>query len=154
MEFEIEIPGEPLAKARPKFAHKDRNGNPLPYVKVINVQEKEEQEVRWAMMQALTKIGRLQVIDEVPLALGLTYIMPVRKNWPQYKIRDLKRGMVFYHFKKPDLDNLIKSTKDCLQGLVYKNDSQVAILHPAPIKKYGLKAKTIITFRVLPEFEP
>ena len=154
MGFKIEIPGEPIAKARPFFVHKDRKGRALPYVKVINKQEKEEAAFKWAVINALSDNGGgLVVLEDIPLALGLTYIMPVRKSWPQYKIRDLQRGMTFYHFGTPDLDNLIKFTKDCLQGLIFKNDSQVAILYPAPIKKYGLEPKTIITIRVLPEFE-
>jgi len=33
-----------------------------------------------------------------------------------------------HHIKKPDLDNLAKSVKDALQGLIYKTDSQIVEL--------------------------
>lgn len=154
IDYKIEIPGEPIAKERPLFVHKDKNGNALRYVKVVNKQEDEEAAYRWDVIQYLTKSGTgLFLIEDCPIAMGLTYIMPVRKNWPQYKIRDLGRGMTFYHYIKPDLDNLIKFTKDVLEGLCYYNDAQVAVMDPPPVKIYGFKPKTIIRIRSLPECE-
>ena len=90
------------------------------------------------------------MIDEGPVALGLTFIMPTTKNWPKYKIRDLKRGVIFYHHVKPDLDNLIKFVKDCLSGMVYRDDNQVALMRE-PQKIYGLEPKTIIEVEELVE---
>lgn len=42
---------------------------------------------------------------------------------------------VLYNVKKPDIDNLIKSILDGLEGVIYKNDSQVIDLYS--IKSYG-----------------
>jgi Holliday junction resolvase RusA-like endonuclease len=152
--YKIVIPGEPIKKERHRTVYKDRNGKALPFPRTYNPQEDEEAAYRWAAIQYLTKnYGGLFMLENCPIAMGLTYIMPVRKNWPQYKIRDLNRGMTFYHFKKPDLDNCIKFTKDVLEGLCYKNDSQIALMDPPPVKIYGLEAKTIIQIRTLPEFE-
>ena len=154
IDYKIEVLGEPIAKARPLFVHKDRNGKALPYVKVVNKQEDAEAAYKWEVIQYLNRSGTgVFIIEDCPIAMGLTFIMPIRKNWPQYKIRDLKRGMVFYHFKKSDLDNLVKFVKDCLEGICYKNDSQIAVLDPPAMKIYGLQAKTIIRIRSLPEFE-
>jgi len=154
IDYKIEIPGEPIKKERPRFAHKDRDGNALPFVRTYNPQEDAEAAYRWKVIKYLNRSGTgVFIIEDCPIAMGLTYIMPVRKNWAQYKIRDLKRGMTFYHFIKPDLDNLIKFTKDVLEGLCYQNDSQVAMLDPPPVKIYGLEAKTIIRIRTLPKFE-
>lgn len=33
------------------------------------------------------------------------------------------------HYKRPDLDNLVKAVKDALQGVIYEDDSQVARLY-------------------------
>ena len=154
IDYKIVIQGEPIPKARHRTQHKDRNGKALDFVRSYSVQEDEEATYRWEAIQYLTKSGTgLFVIEDCPIAMGLTYIMPVRKNWAKYKIRDLERGMTFYHYKKPDLDNLIKFTKDVLEGLCYKNDSQVAVMDPPPMKIYGLEAKTIIQIRTLPIFE-
>ena len=154
IDYKIVIPGEPIKKERHRTVYKDRNGKALPFPRTYNPQEDEQAKYRWAVIQYLTKTGTgLFLIKDCPIAMGLTYVMPIRKNWAQYKIRDLKRGMTFYHYKKPDLDNLIKFTKDALEGLCYDNDSQVAIMDPPPIKSYGLEPKTIVQIRTLPKFE-
>ena len=154
IDYKIVIQGEPIAKARHKTQHKDKHGNALPYVRTYNPQADEQAAYRWDVIQYLTNNGTgLFLIEDCPIAMGLTYIMPVRKNWAQYKVRDLKRGMIFYHFIKPDLDNLIKFTKDVLSGLCYHDDSQVALMDPPPVKIYGLKAMTIIQIRTLPKAE-
>ena len=143
IKYRIEVHGKPIAKKRPRFVHKDKKGNPLPYVKTINPQETEEGRFMWKVMEQLQKGGHFLMINEGPVALGLTFIMPVTKNWPKYKLRDLKRGVIFYHHSRPDLDNLIKFVKDCLSGMVYRDDNQVALMRE-PQKIYGLEPKTII----------
>jgi len=155
MTIKIEIPGEPIAKARPRFVHKDKNGKALPFIHTFNQQEDAEAAFKWDVIKYMTENngGVMSIIEDGPIAMGFTFIMPVRKNWPQYKIRDLQRGMTFYHFTKPDTDNLIKFCKDCLQGICYKNDSQVALYDPCPVKIYGFEPRTIIRIRKLPEFE-
>jgi len=155
IDYQIKIPGPPIAKKRPLFAHRDKNGNPLPYVKTINIQGDEETAWKFSAMKYMTERGGVaSVIEDGPIALGFTFIMPIpRSSWAQYKIRDLRRGMTFYHFGTPDTDNLIKFCKDCLQGLSYKNDSQVAAYDPYPVKVYGFKPMTMIRVRSLPECE-
>ena len=102
----------------------------------------------------MTENGKgMYIVEDAPIAMGFTFIMPVRKNWPQYKIRDLRRGMTFYHFIKPDTDNLVKFAKDCLQGICYTNDGQVSVYDPCPVKIYGFEPKTIIRIRSLPVCE-
>ena len=154
IDYQIKIPGEPIAKERPYSVHKDKEGNALPFIRHINRQEGVEAAWKFAALKYMTENGGvMSIIADAPIAMGFTFVMPVRKNWPQYKIRDLRRGMTFYHFIKPDTDNLIKFVKDCLQGLCYKNDSQVAVYDPCPVKIYGFEPRTIIRIRVLPEFE-
>lgn len=155
IDYQFKVPGPPIPKQRPYFVHKDKNGKALPYVKVINRQEDAEVAFKWAAMKYMTERGGVaSVIEDGPIALGFTFIMPIpRSSWPQYKIRDLRRGMTFYHYGTPDADNLIKFCKDCLQGLCYKNDSQVAVYDPYPVKIYGFNPMTIIRVRSLPECE-
>ena len=155
IDYQIKVPGPPIPKQRPYFVHKDKNGNALPFVKTINRQGDAEAAFKFSVLKYCTEnAGGVCTIADGPIALGLTFVMPIPKsNWPQYKIRDLKRGMIFYHFIKPDLDNLIKFVKDCLQGICYANDSQVATMDPHPVKIYGLEPKTIIRIRSLPECE-
>ena len=57
----------------------------------------------------------------------------------------LKTNAPIYCIKKPDLDNYIKFVKDALEGIYYKNDSQIAIIHES-FKIYSDKPRTEITF--------
>jgi Holliday junction resolvase RusA-like endonuclease len=45
--------------------------------------------------------------------------MPIPKTMPK------KHYHLIEHVKKPDLDNLIKLVKDCCNGIVWHDDSQV-----------------------------
>lgn len=153
VDYTFTVYGPPIPEKRPLFVHKDRNGKALPFVKVINRQEDEQAKFKWDAMADLMKSGTgLYIHEEGPIAMGLTFIMPIPKGWPQYKIRDVGRGVNFYHFSKPDSDNLVKFVMDCLEGICYKNDSQIATMDPAPVKIYGFEPKTIIRIRTLPEY--
>lgn len=49
------------------------------------------------------------------------------------------------HFNvKPDLDNCFKTFTDCVEKLIYKNDSQITNIEMS--KEYGVNDKTVITF--------
>ena len=69
--------------------------------------------------------------------------MPVPKSWPKWKVRDLERGVVFWHYKKPGVSNLVKFAEDCLNGLVWKDEAQIAWVKN-PQKYYGFEPKTVI----------
>lgn len=61
-----------------------------------------------------------------PVMLFFTAFMPITKtDWKSKKRRyEMINGKI-KHIKKPDLDNLEKHLKDCLQDIFVKNDSQV-----------------------------
>jgi Holliday junction resolvase RusA-like endonuclease len=54
----------------------------------------------------------------------------------------LKSASPEWHSKKPDLDNLVKFVKDCLNGIAWKDDAQVVTL--AATKKYDENPRTMI----------
>ena len=60
-----------------------------------------------------------------PVELTLMFVMPRPKSM-MWKTRATPRVP---HAKKPDADNLAKSVKDALTGLLWRDDSQVARLH-------------------------
>jgi len=55
-----------------------------------------------------------------PVVLTVTFRLPRPKSLPKH---------VLHHTKKPDLDKLVRSTKDALKGVLYGDDSQVVDLH-------------------------
>jgi len=56
---------------------------------------------------------------EGALRLEINFYMPIPASTSKKK-----RSELFYHTKKPDLDNLVKSIMDSLEGAYFKNDSQ------------------------------
>lgn len=135
--IQITIQGKPIAKKRPRFY---RAGE---FIGKYNPQETEEGHWMWEAKQQLKEgpyIG--------PIKLEICFVMPITKAWPKYQRRDLEHGQqTFWHEKKPDLDNLIKFVKDCLNGLAWKDDSQVAFITAKKI--YGLESETIICISYL-----
>lgn len=126
----LEIPGKPIAKKRPRFA---RRGN---FVVTYNPQEPEEGRFLFEL-QKQWKRGPLTN----PIHLTLFFEMPIPKSTSSSKRKLMERGWI-PHTKRPDLDNLIKFVKDCLNGTVYRDDSQIISLKAE--KKYSNEPKTLI----------
>ena len=130
------IPGSPIAKKRPKFYRRGDN------VGTYNPSETEEG--KWIKMVVdQLKDWELLELLRGPVSLELYFHMPITKSWPKYKIKALEEGKIFHHIKKPDLDNLIKFAKDCLNKIVWNDDSQV--FKEFAIKQYSLKPETLIS---------
>lgn len=100
------IKGFPVAQGRPKFA---RIGDG---VRAYDPTKSRtwKQEVAW---QAIGQNARMM---EGPLKMSIIFYLPRPKSLPK---------KVKHHVKKPDLDNLLKSIKDALKGICYKDDSSV-----------------------------
>ena len=125
----ITIPGKPIPKARPRFARG----------KVYNKQKAEEDAFAWEVMKQWTR-GPIKG----PVALVLEFVMPIPKSTNKKNRRLMLAGRI-KHTKTPDLDNLLKFALDCLEGLLFENDSQVYWLRS--IKRYGRNPRTVITER-------
>jgi len=58
--------------------------------------------------------------SEIAVSMHLDFFFKIPKSWSKAKKADIP-----YHTSKPDVDNLIKSIKDALNGVAYRDDSQV-----------------------------
>ena len=63
--------------------------------------------------------NQAKYFEGIALKMELIFYMPRPKSLPK---------KVKHHIKKPDCDNLAKAVKDGLEGVFYKNDSQVCDL--------------------------
>jgi Holliday junction resolvase RusA-like endonuclease len=63
---------------------------------------------------------------DCPLSMELSFVLPRPKSLPR---------KVVHHTKRPDIDNLFKAIADSLNGILYRDDSQ--IVHLVVEKKYG-----------------
>lgn len=110
-ELTITIPGNPIAKKRPRFARRGK------FVTTYNPQESEE----WKFICLMQNQFKHDPIPAgTPIYLILCFNMPI----PASTTKKM-RLLMPQHTKKPDLDNMIKFVKDCANGILWHDDSQV-----------------------------
>ena len=77
--------------------------------------------------------------------LKLTYIFPPLKGFSKKAMNDIALGRTHYKTTKPDItDNLAKMLFDCLEGIVYINDSQICEMYDVK-KIYGFQPGIYLT---------
>lgn len=106
------IPGEPVAKARPRVT---RSGHAYTPKKT----ELAERAIRNAWIE---KYSEEQMSG--PLKVHITFLYEVPKSWPKWK-REQAERYTLPKITKPDTDNLVKTVMDALNGIAYKDDSVV-----------------------------
>lgn len=121
--LKIIIPGNPIAKKRPRFARRGK------FVTTYNPQVSEEG--KFIVMMQTQLNGHQPIPKGTPIQLQCFFNMPVPDSMPK-KYRDIRP-----HTKKPDLDNMIKFVKDCANGILWADDSQVFSVHAS--KEYAHK---------------
>lgn len=126
----ITIPGKPIAKKRPRFARRGK------FVTTYNPQESEEG--KWITIAMGQISGQL---TDGPILLKCWFEMPIPKSTSKTKAAGMVSGDI-QHTKKPDLDNLCKWVKDCLNGVAWNDDSQVVKMVAA--KGYSQAPRTIV----------
>jgi Holliday junction resolvase RusA-like endonuclease len=133
-EISLTIPGNPVAKKRPRFVRRGK------FVGAYNCQDTEEGKFRWEILAQKKDIP----IIETAISLTCRFFMPIPASISQKK-RKLYVGCAVPHTKKPDLDNLVKFVKDCANGVLWRDDSQVTSLTAS--KAYHPDPATEITVR-------
>jgi Holliday junction resolvase RusA-like endonuclease len=65
---------------------------------------------------------------ETPVTLYLYIRVPIPKSYSKKKVEACLNGLD-QPIKKPDASNILKSVEDGMNGIVYKDDSQIVNLH-------------------------
>ena len=133
-EITVTILGNPIAKKRPRFARQGR------FVRTYSDQQKESEQTAMTIRR---KLPEDFVALEGPVVLGFEFFMPITKSTSKKNASFMLSNHI-KHIKKPDMDNLIKFYKDCMNGIVYKDDSQ-AWKYLEPVKLYSIDPRTVIT---------
>ena len=137
----IVVDGVPVAKGRPRFS--TVNGFVRPYTPAKT--KNYENWVRMCGVQAMSMAGR-STTDE-PLDLTLVAHVPIPSSWSKKRQRMAALGEI-HATKRPDLDNFLKAVKDALNGIVWRDDSQIVNLTAR--KLYGETPKLVITVEQIP----
>lgn len=122
--------GKPVAKARPRMT---RQGFAYTPQKTINY----ENLVRYTFQSEFPSHEPFLGLIEA----NITCIFDIPKSYSKKKTKELLETHNNYNHK-PDLDNIAKIILDSLNGIAYKDDSQVTILHIN--KEYGNQSKVIV----------
>jgi len=82
-----------------------------------------------------------------PVQVEVVATFPVPASWPVWKRSLAERGL-WPHTSRPDLDNLVKLLTDALNGVAWKDDSQIVRI--VGVKQYGPRPSTLATVTLLP----
>ena len=69
---------------------------------------------------------------ETPVNLYLYIRAPIPKSLPKKRIEACLNGLE-KPIKKPDASNILKSVEDAMNGVVYKDDSQIVNIHVSKV---------------------
>jgi Holliday junction resolvase RusA-like endonuclease len=128
MTFQVifQVEGTPVGKGRPKFA---RRGNFVSTYTPTKTRDYEEL-IRDA---AKTAMGSAEPI-EAPVMACIYITVPIPASCSKKRSAACLDGSE-RPCKKPDIDNIVKAYLDSMNGIVYKDDTQVISLHAT--KVYG-----------------
>ncbi len=105
----ITIPGQPVAQSRPRFSI--RGGRAHVY------DGDKSRDYKLHVLLTATRQGAELMTG--PVSVEILFLMQRPKSLPK---------KVKHHVKKPDIDNLTKAILDGLNGVLWKDDSQVCEL--------------------------
>lgn len=133
MKIQFTIPGTPVAKARPRVTRTGHAYTPKKtsdYEKLVQIYAKQEMAVH-----------RLNpVVDAVRLTVQAFF--PIPASWTKAKKEKALNGDL-KHTTKPDLSNIVKAVEDAMNGIVYKDDSQIVLV--AGSKEYASEPRVEVT---------
>lgn len=132
----FEIPGVPVAKGRPRFA---RVGA---HVRTFTPQKTQRYEDTVRMMAQAAGVP----FREGPVSLSIHAVWPM-KGTP------LKKGCrpSVPKTSRPDVDNIAKTICDALNGIAWKDDSQVVSL--VCTKRHAAQYETAVTKVYISDFK-
>lgn len=140
-EIRIEIPGQPVPKARARIYRDKRSGKPRG---VTPAKTKDyEQTVAWCAAGVMAGQRKLKG----PLVVDITFWMQTPISWSNKRRQEAFRGEIM-PTTKPDIDNMTKAILDALNKIVYKDDAQVCIKHAR--KFYAEHPRATVHIREIP----
>jgi Holliday junction resolvase RusA-like endonuclease len=111
------VPGQPQGKGRARFARRGA------FVRAYTSEKTVAYEGLIALAGEKAMAGREHLTGPVELTIQAVFQMP--KSWSQ-KRRNAALLNPDWHTGKPDGDNVLKAVGDGLNGIVWRDDAQVA----------------------------
>jgi Holliday junction resolvase RusA-like endonuclease len=118
----INVPGEPVAKGRPRFSTIGK------FPRAYTPKKTADYETQIREYAALEMRG--SPMFDGPVVVRVVAWLAIPKSWSKKR-----RATACLHTSKPDADNFLKAAIDGLNGIVFKDDSQAVDLHVS--KRYS-----------------
>lgn len=112
------IPGEPCAKGRPRFSRQGQFVRTYTPAKTVNYES-------LVVLEFQSAGGKML---EGMISMTVKAYYPIPKSASKKAHRQMATGEV-RPTKKPDTDNVLKIVADALNGIAYKDDSQIVTSH-------------------------
>jgi Holliday junction resolvase len=138
MNVQFTVPGQPVAKGRPKFTTVGGFARTYTPKKTADY----ESLVASCALRAM-KYGKA---TSQPIEIMMELRMAIPASWSKAKRAAAAAGTV-RATKKPDADNVLKGIKDALNGICWVDDSQVVVLTVR--KLYAAEPCVIVAVRVV-----
>jgi Holliday junction resolvase RusA-like endonuclease len=130
MSHTFSVPGEAKPWRAPKVVFRKNAGRPIAIADDSTVDYKNR-------VQFYASTSGVRYIEEGPVALTIEFI----RQYP--KTMSKKKRLTALPVTRPDWDNLSKAVCDALNGICYRDDSQLVQVRVT--KFYGDEPKTVIT---------
>lgn len=131
MKVEFTIDGKPQGKGRPRLSY-GRIKTP-------------EQTVIYENYIKLLYRSTVKEYFEGPIRLIIKAYYPIAKSDSKKKKEDKLKGIIRPHNIKPDVDNVIKVIADALNGVAYKDDTQIVEL--STVKYFSDRARVEVAIQ-------
>ena len=141
-ELKFTIPGIPQQKKSPKLGVNKKSGRAFAFPDSRNISRKKE------ITTYALEAGWSGPPHEGPVSLKILAVFPIPKSFPKYKKEKAAAGRLPV-IKKPDGDRIMNSIQDSLEGIAWKNDSQ--IYAGRWLKRYGNIPRMEVTIRFIDE---
>lgn len=128
------VPGAAVPKGRPKFARRGNFVSTYTPEKTVSFENLVKVMAQQAMQGQDMHLGPVQASIQITL--------PIPSSWSGKRQSEAAAERIA-PTKKPDMDNVVKALFDAMNGIVFKDDSQVVDAHIR--KRYGRTPETLIT---------
>lgn len=120
----FKVDADPVGKQRARYA---KRGN---FVQTYTPDKTRNYEslIKEAAIEAMGSSEPL----ETPVTLYLYIRAPIPKSLPKKRMEACLNGLE-KPIKKPDASNVLKSVEDAMNGVVYKDDSQIVNIHVSKV---------------------
>lgn len=127
--------GKPIPQSRPRHGKYHDYYDP----KIVEYRER----VKASALEALAHFTNWDGSTEKPLDMYLFIALPIPASWSKKKQCMAQEGLIL-PTTKPDSSNILKGVEDALNGVVYKDDSQIVRTHVVKMYAFNPAIQVVI----------